>query len=119
MRTILVGVLVVACGCYQERNKSIELMNHGVEMARQKLYDSAVRDLKQAISVDPTNAAAHYNLGIVYKDMKKWPDAATEFAEAKKYDPGNPALNYELGSALLEQKKLAEAQKEFEDALKI
>src|SRR5687768_16402376 len=99
MRTLLVvGVLVVAAGCFQERNKSIELMNHGVEMARQKLYDSAIRDLKQAISVDPTNAAAHYNLGIVYKDMKKWNEAAGAFGDAKKYDPANPALNYELGS---------------------
>src|SRR6187455_2221038 len=113
MKTILVGALVLACGCYAERNKSIELMNHGVEMARQKLYDSAIRDLKQAISVDPTNAAAHYNLGIVYKDMKKWNEAAAAFGDSKKYDPGNPALNYELGSAFLEQKKLGEAQKEF------
>src|SRR4051794_7564664 len=81
MKKIILGVVLVA-GCYQERNKSIELMNHGVEMGRQKLYDSAVRDLKQAINVDPTNAAAHFNLGVIFKDMKKWSDSAGEFGEA-------------------------------------
>ena len=106
-------------GCYEQRNKSIELMNHGVEMGRQKLYDSAVRDLKQAISVDPTNAAAHFNLGVVFKDMKKWSDAASEYGEAIKYDVGNPALFYERGSVLLEDRKVSEAQKDFEEALKI
>ena len=115
---VIVAAVLIA-GCFQERNRSIELMNHGVEMGRQKLYDSAIRDLKQAIATDPTNAAAHYNLGIIYKDMKKWPDAQNEFSESLKFDVGNPALHYELGSAYLEEKKLAEAQHEFEEALKI
>ena len=96
----IVTVAVMLAGCYQERNKSIELMNQGVEMARQKLYDSAIRDLKQAVTVDPANAAAYYNLGLVYKDMKKWTDAAGAFQEALKTDDANPALHYELGNAL-------------------
>src|SRR3954447_14913506 len=93
---------VILAGCYQERNKSIELMNHGVEMGRQKLYDSAIRDLQQAIQIDPTNAAASFNLGVVYKDQRKWDKAAENFAAAVKYDGDNPALHYELGSAYFE-----------------
>src|SRR5690349_7119116 len=97
-KLVMGAALVLVAGCYQERNKSIELMNQGVEAGRQKLYDSAVRDLKQAIAVDQTNAAAHYNLGIIYKDMKKWSDSASEFGEAIKFDAANPALYYERGS---------------------
>ena len=75
-------------GCNQERNKSIELMNHGVEMARQKLYDRAVADLKQAVTIDPSNHLAYFNLGIVYKDQKKWKDPATlVFAYTPVEDP--------------------------------
>src|SRR5262249_28248082 len=117
--SVLLLATTFAMGCYQERNKSIELMNRGVEMGRQKLYDSAVRDLKQAITVDPTNAAAHYNLGIIYKDMKKWSDAASEFSEALKFDVANPALYYERGSVNLEDKKVADAEKDFNEAIKI
>src|SRR5689334_5406684 len=91
--TLTAAVLLVAAGCYQERNKSIEMMNHGVEMGRQKLYDSAIRDLQQAIQIDPTNAAAHYNLGIVFKDQKKWDKAAEAYSNALKYDMDNPALH--------------------------
>ncbi len=114
----LLGLLVLGA-CNQDRNRSIEVMNHGVEMGRQKLYDSAVRDLKQAVTIDPTNGQAYYNLGIVYKDQKKWSDAAQAFSEALKFDGANPALHYEIGSALLEDKKLAEAQREFESALRL
>lgn len=118
MRRIIVAALLLA-GCYQERNKSIEMMNRGVEAGRQKLYDTAIKELKSAVQIDPTNAAAHYNMGIIYKDQKKWADASSAFAEALKYDQGNQALHYELGSALFEQKKIDEAKKEFESALKI
>src|SRR5579859_7459101 len=89
MRTVLVGVVLLG-GCFQERNKSIEMMNKGVEEARQKLYDSAIRDLKQATTIDPTNAAAYYNMGLIYKDQRKWPDAESAFRDALKFDADNP-----------------------------
>ena len=53
MRKFLVGAVLLATGCFQERNKSIEMMNRGVEAGRQKLYDSAIRDLKSATTIDP------------------------------------------------------------------
>jgi len=82
-------------------------MNKGVGEASQKLYDSAIRDLKQAALIDPSNAAASYNLGIVFKDERKWPDASDAFSSALKLDPDNPALHYELGNALYEQGKIS------------
>ena len=106
-------------GCYQERNKSLEVMNKGVELGRQKLFDSSIAELKRSITIDPSNAAAYYNMGVVYKDQKKWSDAASAFSDAIKYDSDNPALHYELGAVYLEDKKVADAKAEFEKALKI
>lgn len=136
MKRIIASALVfAAAGCMNEdRNKSIEIMNKGVEAGRQKIYDSAIRDLKQATTIDPTNAAAFYNLGVIYKDERKWTDAADAFASAAKLDGDNPALHYELGNALYEQSlppdpnkpelqgnpaKAVEAQAEFNTALKL
>jgi tetratricopeptide (TPR) repeat protein len=113
------ALLVAATGCNQEHNKSIEIMNKGVEEGRQKLFDSAIRDLKTATTIDPSNAAAYYNMGIIYKDEHKWTDAADAFNSSLRLDPENPALHYELGNALFEQAKVTEAQAEFEKALKI
>jgi tetratricopeptide (TPR) repeat protein len=113
------ALLVAATGCNQEHNKSIEIMNKGVEEGRQKLFDSALRDLKTATTFDPANAAAYYNMGIVYKDLRKWSEAADAFGSAIRLDADNPALHYELGNALFEQAKVGEAQAEFDKALKI
>jgi tetratricopeptide (TPR) repeat protein len=118
-RLFACAALLVAAGCNQEHNKSIEVMNKGVDEGRQKLYDSAIRDLKQAVTIDPTNAAAYYNMGVVYKDQRHWPDAAEAFSNAMKFDGDNPALHYELGNALYEQSKVADAQAEFDKALKL
>ena len=52
----LAALFVAASGCYQERNKSIELMNQGVEMGRQKLYrlgDPRSQD-RRSRSIRPT-----------------------------------------------------------------
>src|SRR5262245_42620633 len=111
---LVVMGLFLAGGCYENRNKSIEYMNRGVEMGRQKLYDSAVRDLKLAVETDPSNQLAWYNLGIVYKDQKKWDDAANAFQQALHFDENNASYHYELGIANQEGKRLDQAKSEYE-----
>lgn len=110
---------VFSSGCFEQRNKSIELMNQGVEAGRQKLFDSAVRNLKAATETDPSNHLAFYNLGAVYKDSKKWEDAASAFGQASKLQDSNATYHYEAGTALQEAKKLEQAKVEYEAALKI
>ena len=53
---ILLGIAVVlpACDgfvCSQERIKAIELANRGADEFNNNLYDSAEKDLKQAIQI--------------------------------------------------------------------
>jgi len=111
--------LLLLGACNQERNKSIEAMNQGVEAGRQKLHDRAISHLQQAIAIDPTNEQAHYNLGVVYKDQKKWNEAASAFEQAVKYASDSPTYHYELASALQEAKKLEPAKLEFETTVKL
>jgi tetratricopeptide (TPR) repeat protein len=119
-KKIAIGLILVgAGGCYENRNKSIEFMNRGVEMGRQKLYDSAVRDLKLAAETDPSNHLAWFNLGIVQKDQKHWDDAVTAFSRAAELESGNAGYHYELAEALQEAKKVDQAKSEYEAALKI
>ena len=123
---IAVGMLVASpvlpilgSGCYENRNKSIELMNEGVEAGRQKLYDTAVRKLKLAAETDPTNYKAWSNLGMIYKDQKKWDEAANAFTKATELHNDDASFHYELGLALQEAKKLDQAKTEYEASLKI
>ena len=83
-------VLTIACilpacegfTCSQERIKAIELANRGAEEFKNNLYDSAEKDLKQAIQTDPSYEIAYYNLGKVFQKQRKWDKAIESFEQA-------------------------------------
>ena len=50
--------------------------NLGVAYAQAKLYDEAVEAYEKSISYNPDNAEAHYNLAVLYENMKDDPDGA-------------------------------------------
>ena len=92
--------------CSQERIKAIELANRGAEAFKNNLYDTAEKDLKQSIQVDPTYEISHYNLGKVYQKQRKWDKAAEAFEAAVQRSPKNANYQYDLGEAYLEAKKV-------------
>ena len=114
-------VLAIACilpacegfTCSQERIKAIELANRGAEEFKNNLYDSAEKDLKQAIQTDPSYEIAYYNLGKVFQKQRKWDKAIESFEAAVQHTPGNANFQYDLGEAYFEQKKLDQAEKAF------
>jgi Tfp pilus assembly protein PilF len=111
---LLLGMALPACEgfvCSQERIKAIELANRGAEAFKNNLYDTAEKDLKQAIQVDPSYEIAHYNLGKVYQKQRKWDKAAEAFEAAVQRSPNNANYQYDLGEAYLEAKKIDQAEK--------
>jgi Tfp pilus assembly protein PilF len=97
--------------CSQERIKAIEIANHGAEAFKNNLYETAEKDLKQAIQTDPTYVIAQYNLGKVYQKQRKWDKAAEAFEAAVDREPKNANYQYDLGEAYLEAKKIDQAEK--------
>ncbi len=117
----LIGLGLPACEgfvCSQQRIKAIELANRGAESFKNNLYDSAERDLKQAIQTDPSYEIAHYNLGKVYQKQRKWDKAAEAFEAAVQKAPNNANYHYDLGEAYLEAKKIDQAEKALQAATK-
>ncbi len=113
---LLFGLILPACEgfvCSQQRIKAIELANRGAEAFRNNLYDTAEKDLKQAIQTDPTYDLAYYNLGKVLQKQRKWDQAAEAFESAAQRSPTNANFQYDLGEAYLESKKLDQAEKAF------
>ena len=112
-------VLTIACvlpacegfTCSQERIKAIELANRGAEEFKNNLYDSAEKDLKQAIQTDPSYEIAYYNLGKVFQKQRKWDKAIESFEQAVQRKPDNGNYQYDLGEAYLESKRIDDAQK--------
>src|SRR4026207_1637725 len=118
---ILLGIAVVlpACDgfvCSQARIKAIELANRGADEFKNNLYDSAEKDLKQAIQTDPTYEIAYYNLGKIFQKQRKWDKAIEYFEQAAQRKPDNANYQYDLGEAYFESKKLEQAQKALQAA---
>lgn len=113
---LAIGFLLPACEgfvCSQERIKAIELANRGAESFRNNLYDTAEKDLKQAIQTDPSYDIAYYNLGKVLQKQRKWDAASEAFEQAAQRAPNNGNYQYDLGESYLESKKIDQAEKAF------
>src|SRR3954453_2767429 len=116
---LLLSFVLPACEgfvCSQERIKAIELANRGAENFKNNLYDSAEKDLKQAIQTDPTYVIAYYNLGKVFQKQRKWDKAVEQFELATQREPNNANYQYDLGEAYLELKNVDKAQKALQAA---
>jgi len=101
---LAIAAVVPSCEgftCSQERIKAIELANKGAEEFKNNLYDSAEKDLKQAIQTDPSYEIAYYNLGKVAQKQRKWDKAIEAFEQAVQRKPDNANYQYDLGEAYL------------------
>jgi Tfp pilus assembly protein PilF len=99
--TTLAVTAVASCG-NKERNSSLEHMNQGVELAQQKSWARATKELEAATSIYRENHTAWYNLGQVHLFQKKWNEAADAFAQAVKYSDQDAMYHYMLGKSLFE-----------------
>ncbi len=68
----------------------------------------AIRYWNGALAVNPTNAEAHYRLGMVYLDLHLWSAAERQWEEAAEYAPGEARFHFHLG-LLLAREDLGEA----------
>lgn len=137
--------LVASCSnleCDQQKQRSIEAMNSGIEAAKTQSYPMAIQKLQLALQLDPSNHTAAYNLGMVYvqqtdsrcrdldpsdtsEQMKDrisqcrqlWDNAADAFKQAVKYADDDALYHYYLGRAYYESGKLNEARTELDRAV--
>jgi tetratricopeptide (TPR) repeat protein len=116
-RTLLVILLLV--GCSASKNESIEAANQGVEYLNAKSWKKAQTEFERALTLDPSNHTAAYQLGEVFTRQKKWEKAVEPLEKAIKGNPGNARYHFKLGEALFEQEKYDLARAEFESAIKL
>ena len=72
-----------------------------------KYIDFAIRELKEAIKLNPDSAEAHHMLGRIYFIQQRRELAEIELQEASKHNPDNP-LAHQLLCALYAQKMLGD-----------
>ena len=97
------------------------LMNEAEEALEEEDFASAEAYYRKAISKDPSNAAARYNLGNIYhqKDLKgEAIERDHQAAEIAEEEPLKHKAFHNKGNAFFEQKKYPEAIEAYKDALR-
>lgn len=65
------------------------LLAEGVELYRQKRGMQAQEKFEQVLRLDPQNAQAHFNLGIIEETMGNYVEALGSYKQAAQKEPGN------------------------------
>ena len=88
--------------------------NIGLASYYLKNYREAAENYRQAIRIDPYNAAdAHYALGLVYRDWGRPEEEIQAYKQAIKLKPDYASAYERLGSRYLKSKKYPEAIETF------
>lgn len=94
-----------------ERHKDHPVALHylGVIAHQTGNNEAAVPLLERAISLNPGDAEAPYNLGLVLGALKRWQSAQTAFETSLALKPENPNALFHLANIFLDQGKVPEA----------
>jgi tetratricopeptide (TPR) repeat protein len=71
----------------------------------------------EAATLNPADASAHYNLGLIHQQRGDFDDARQRFMRAIEIDPEELDAHYQLGRIARAQGQLPEAIKHFEQAV--
>ncbi len=85
---------------------------------REKFAEEQIEVTSKIIELNPDDAAAHYNLGVLLNDLKRYDEAEKEYREAIRVDPEYAAAHSSLGDLLNNRGRYDEAEKEYKDAIR-
>jgi tetratricopeptide (TPR) repeat protein len=71
----------------------------------------------EAATLNPADASAHYNLGLIHQQRGELEDARSRFARAIEIDPDELDAHYQLGRISRAQGRLADAIQHFEQVV--
>jgi tetratricopeptide (TPR) repeat protein len=80
----------------------------GDAMSAQRSREDFKRNL-EASTLNPADASAHYNLGLIYQQRGQYEEAKASFARAIEIDPDETDAHYQLGRIAREQGRFADA----------
>src|SRR5471032_1954101 len=96
---------------------AIELHRRGALLRRQMQYAEAERSLLRALELEHNFAAAHLELGLIYRDQSRFEDAVDYLQLAIHFAPDVVPAWLELGGALAQLGRVDAAAAAYREAL--
>ncbi|MCK4533238.1 tetratricopeptide repeat protein [bacterium] len=82
--------------------------------AKESIHDKKIAEYKEAIKINPNDAVAHYNLGVIYGKDGLWGEATKEFEKTIRLKPDFAEAHNNLGLAYLNISRRGNALEEYE-----
>ena len=91
----------------------------GNELLRQRKFDEALANNRQAVEVEPRSARAHFYLGVAFQTLQRADEAAKEYQTSLALNERYFLAHLNLGAILLSRRQYADAKREFERAAEL
>jgi tetratricopeptide (TPR) repeat protein len=95
----------------------VGLANRGALNIYRLRWNDAVKNLQQALQVNPSGIQAYINLAQAWQGMQKWEEAQAALTEAIRLVPDVPALYESRAGLSLTRGQFADAQDDFQKAI--
>lgn len=101
---------------FQERNEvlSYTYKNLGNAYNGLQRFEEAANALKRAAEIEPTNASAHFNLGLTLFNAKRYSEAIEAYKQVIKLRPNLAQAHYNLGLTYVAISDRKQAMDEYE-----
>ena len=110
----------------KRRGESLDVGPSTVDLFRRALADHRAGRLlraeaayRQIVTIDPTHADSHYNLGAALNALGRPAEAEASCREALRHQPNFPRAHISLGAALYALGRPAEAEASCREALRL
>jgi tetratricopeptide (TPR) repeat protein len=91
--------------------------NYASEFTRGQRARASFRKNLEAATLNPADASAHYNLGLIHQQRKEYDQAIKRFERAIEIDADERDAHYQLGRIARAEGRLADAIKHFEQVV--
>jgi tetratricopeptide (TPR) repeat protein len=95
----------------------ILLRGYFAEVTQGQRARASFKQNLEAATLNPADASAHYNLGLIHQQRNELDEAIKRFERAVEIDPGEVDAHYQLGRIAREQGRLPEAIKHFGEVI--
>ncbi|HEY6767791.1 MAG TPA: tetratricopeptide repeat protein [Candidatus Sulfotelmatobacter sp.] len=95
-----------------------DLFRRGQEELNHGQLDSAERDFRKVLVVNPREGGAYANLGVVYMRRKQWTEGLTNLRHAERLLPNMPGIRLNIGLAYFRQNEFLKAIPPFESVVR-
>ncbi|MFZ0292844.1 MAG: tetratricopeptide repeat protein, partial [Candidatus Sulfotelmatobacter sp.] len=119
-RLTLVLALIASLftGCSRDPNvRKQKYLQSGHAYYEKGEFAEAAIQFRNAIAVDPSYAAAHYQLALTYLKTQQWPRANQELARTIDLEPKNYPARVEMAKLLIARGNLQQAQEQADTLL--